>query len=181
MYVAGGGTGFIGSHLCNLLKNSGYNVVTVSRMPGLQRITWHELNENGLPNDTFAAINVAGQNVLDPTRRWTSGFQQNVWSSRINTTESFVNAISKAKTKPDVFVNISGVSAYQPAPDRVYTEDDKLEEFDYMSKLCINWEKAAELPSEDVRLVREFLCFFLFEFFLNMQFFHVRCASELVS
>ena len=152
---SGGGTGFIGAHLSNLLTKSGYNVLTVSRMPGLNRITWHELNEKGLPNDTVAAVNVAGQNVLDPTRRWTSGFQQNVWSSRINTTQTFVQAITKATTKPNVFVSISGVSLYRPSDSKIYTEDDKGEDFDYMSNLCLHWEKAAELPpTEKTRLVR---------------------------
>lgn len=42
-------------------------------MPALNRITWHELNEKGLPENTAAVVNVAGQNVLDPTRRWTPG------------------------------------------------------------------------------------------------------------
>lgn len=163
----GGGTGFIGTHLSNLLKNSGYNVVTISRMPGLQRITWHELNEKGLPDDTFAAINVAGQNVLEPTRRWTDGFKQNVWSSRVNTTSSLVEAITKAKSKPEVFVNISGVSSYRPSADKIYTEDDKAEEFDYLSKLNVHWEKAAELPpSENVRLVRRLCMTFYFFFFI---------------
>lgn len=153
--ISGGGTGFIGSHLCNLLKKSGYNVITVSRMPGLQRITWHELNEKGLPKDTVAAVNVAGQNVLDPSRRWTNGFKQNVWNSRVNTTKTFVEAIAKAQTKPDVFVSISGVSLYRPSDSKIYTEDDVGEKFDYMSNLCLHWEKAAEIPTaENVRLVR---------------------------
>lgn len=123
-------------------------------MPGLHRITWHELNENGLPDGTVAAVNVAGQNVLDPTRRWTPGFKQNVWTSRVNTTASFVKAITSSKIKPEVFINISGVSAYPPSKDTVYTEDDKIEEYDFMSKLCLHWEQAAELPpTEDTRLV----------------------------
>lgn len=116
-------------------------------MPGTHRLTWHELSEKGLPNDTVAAVNVAGQNVLDPSRRWTPGFQQNVWNSRVNTTTAFVSAISASKTKPDVFVNISGVSLYRPSNDRIYTEADSGENFDYMSNLCLHWEKAADLPA----------------------------------
>lgn len=150
----GGGTGFIGSHLTNLLNKSGYNVITVSRMPGFDRITWHELTEKGIPNGTVAAVNVAGQNVLDPSRRWTPGFQQNVWTSRINTTAAFVQAISNSKNKPDIFVNVSGVSLYPTNKEKVYTENDKGEDFDFMSKLCLHWEKAAEIAaSESVRLV----------------------------
>lgn len=123
-------------------------------MPGVQRMTWHELNEKGLPKNTVAAINVAGQNVLDPTQRWSEGFQQNVWNSRINTTASFVQAIAITEKKPDVFINISGVSGYQPSNEKVYTEDDSGSNYDYMSNLCLHWEKAADLKQTDsVRLV----------------------------
>lgn len=154
-YLLGGGTGFIGSHLSTLLTSTGYNVITVSRMPGLKRMTWHELEEKGLPEDTVAAINVAGQNVLDPLRRWTPGFKQNVWNSRVNTSAAFVRAIAKATTKPDVFINVSGVSLYKPSNDKIYTEEHHGENYDYMSKLCLDWEKAAELPATDgVRQVR---------------------------
>lgn len=124
-------------------------------MPSLHRITWHELNENGLPDGTIAAVNVAGQNVLDPTRRWTPGFKQNVWTSRVNTASAFVRAINSAKFKPDVFINVSGVSLYRPSNTKIYSEDDAGEEYDFMSKLCLHWEQAAtELsPPENVRLV----------------------------
>lgn len=123
-------------------------------MPGVKRITWHELNESGLPNDTVAAINVAGQNVLDPTRRWTPGFKQNVFNSRVNTASAFARAITNAKQKPEIFINVSGVSLYRPSDEKVYTEDDQGENYDYMSNLCLHWEKAAELPdTEPVRLV----------------------------
>ena len=42
-------------------------------MPGVKRITWHELDAHGLPAHTTGVINLAGQNVMDPTRRWTPG------------------------------------------------------------------------------------------------------------
>lgn len=93
-------------------------------------------------------MNLAGQNVLDPSRWWTAGFKQNVWNSRINTTSSIVRAITTAKHKPDVFINISGVSLYKPDEKKVYTEEDAGEDFDFMSNLCIEWEKAATIPKE---------------------------------
>lgn len=91
---------------------------------------------------------ILGQNVLNPTRRWTPGFKQNVWNSRINTTSSLVKAISRAQQKPEVFVNISGVSNYKPDLKRVYTEDDVCATYDFMSKLCNEWEKAATISKE---------------------------------
>lgn len=36
----GGGTGFIGTQFINLLKSKNYNVTVISRMPGVQRISW---------------------------------------------------------------------------------------------------------------------------------------------
>lgn len=47
-------------------------------MPGLGRITWTDLDKLGLPEKTSAVVNLAGQNVLDPARRWSAGFKQNV-------------------------------------------------------------------------------------------------------
>lgn len=73
LLIIGGGTGFIGSRLTKHLGKNGYEVTVVSRMPGPQRITWHELAEKGLPSGVTTVINLAGQNVLDPTRRWTPG------------------------------------------------------------------------------------------------------------
>lgn len=111
-----------------------------------------------LVNDPFSFFSSLSQRI-DRTNFFfffflLSGFKQNVWTSRINTASAFVRAIANAKSKPDVFINLSGVSAYRPSDTKIYTEDDKGEEYDFMSKLCLNWEQAAELPpSENVRLV----------------------------
>jgi len=69
------------------------------------------LQRKGLPRNVSAVVNTAGQNVFDITRRWTPGFQQDVRSSRVNTTETMAKAIEGAETtnKPSVFVTMSGV------------------------------------------------------------------------
>lgn len=133
-------------------------------MPGLKRITWHQLEENGLPENTFGAVNCAGQNVLDATRRWTPGFKQNVWTSRINTTKAIGEAIVNAKNKPKVFINVSGISLYRPSDDKVYTENDKGENYDFMSNLCLKWEEVAKLPSTETATRQVIYCFDLFDF-----------------
>lgn len=63
----------------------------------------------GLPQNTHAVVNLAGQNVLDPMKRWTPGFKQTVWSSRIDTTTALAEASVDSQQKPEVFVSISGV------------------------------------------------------------------------
>lgn len=76
-----------------------------------------------------------------------SRFKQNVWNSRVNTTASMAKAIQRSEKNIESFINISGVSLYKPS-DRVYTEEDKGEGYDFMSNLCLEWENAASLPPE---------------------------------
>lgn len=114
-------------------------------MPGPNRISWHDLECCGLPENTSAVINVAGQNVLDPKQRWSEGFKQNVINSRVKTTKLLAKAL--ANTKADAFVTISGV-AYYPPNDIEYTEESKCEQYDFLSKLCHDWEAAAQLPKD---------------------------------
>lgn len=147
--VIGGGTGFVGKRLAKSLLADGYEVTTISRMPAIKAMTWHDLEKDGLPDGTSAVVNLAGQNVLDPTRRWTPGFKQNVWNSRINTTAACARAIERATVKPRAFVSISGVSHY-PAGPRQNTEDSQTVEFDFMSKLCVAWERAATLGDNSI-------------------------------
>lgn len=68
-----------------------------------------DLPKVGIPDNCKAVINLAGQNILDPKYRWTAGFKQNVYSSRINTTKWLAEAINAAPKKPDVFITVSGV------------------------------------------------------------------------
>ncbi|KAK9300527.1 hypothetical protein QLX08_006857 [Tetragonisca angustula] len=143
--VIGGGTGFIGTQIVNLLSHKGISYTCISRMPGPNRISWHDLECYGLPENTTAVINVAGQNILDPKQRWSEGFKQNVINSRVETTKSLAKAI--ICTKANAFVTISGVSYYKPN-DKEYTEESKCEKYDFLSELCHEWEAAAQLPKD---------------------------------
>ncbi|KAK4877307.1 hypothetical protein RN001_009813 [Aquatica leii] len=144
--LIGGGTGFIGTHLCKLLQSKNYDVKIISRMPGAKHMTWHDLEKYGIPSGTQAVVNLAGQNVLDPMKRWTAGFKQNVWNSRIRTTMSLTEAIINTRERPKAYVTISGVGIYKPSTSVEYSEDHQQEEFDFFSKLCIAWENSAKLP-----------------------------------
>nr|XP_033339612.1 epimerase family protein SDR39U1 isoform X1 [Megalopta genalis] len=143
--VVGGGTGYIGSHIIRSLFCKGVRCTSISRMPGPGRISWNDIESCGLPEDTSAVINVAGQNVLDPMQRWSEGFKQNIANSRVQTTKSLAKAV--VNTKANVFVTISGVAYYKPNDKIEYTEEDKCEKYDYLSELCHHWEAAAQLPA----------------------------------
>jgi len=151
--VVGGGTGFIGSFLCKSLRLQGYEVVAVSRKPGPWRITWEELRRTGLPPNTKGVVSMAGQNLLDPTRRWTPGFKQNVWASRVSTTQYLADAIKAAEQKPEVFVTMSGVGFYPTGSEEVFTEESEVIPADFLSRLCVDWEEAGRSHGTDTRTV----------------------------
>lgn len=88
------------------------------------------MQTNGLPSDTSAVINVAGQNILDFTQRWTPEFKKNVWDSRVTTTENLAKAVANSQAK--AFVTISGV-AYYPPDGKEYTEYDDCAKYDFLS------------------------------------------------
>lgn len=89
---------------------------------------------------------------LLPNQCSTCSFKQNVWNSRINTTSAMVRAIAKDPSKKVVFVNISGVSLY-PADDKEYDETAEGISTDFLSKLCVEWEKAANgSPGRTVKI-----------------------------
>lgn len=130
-----------------MLKNIGYGVTIVSRTPARGRLSWNELQNYGLPNHTKAVVNLAGQNVLDVKYRWNEKFKKDVWNSRVNTTCCLAKAIINSESKPNAFVVLTGVGIYEPSSTKEYLEETQINEYDFLSKMCHEWEKSAKLPS----------------------------------
>ncbi|KAM6202544.1 epimerase family protein SDR39U1 [Rhynchocyon petersi] len=150
--LVGGGTGFIGTALVQLLKAQGHEVTLISRKPGPDRVTWEELARSGLPR-CDAAVNLAGQNVLNPLRRWNEAFQKEVLDSRLETTQMLANTISKAPQPPKTWILVTGVAYYRPSLTQEYDEDSPGGDFDFFSNLVTKWEAAARLSGDSTRQV----------------------------
>lgn len=152
--IVGGGSGFVGKEVCSLLRRKGYDVIIVSRNKFDSRVvTWDDIKLQGLPEKTLAVVNLAGQNMLDPLKRWNNSFKELVRESRIQTAKSLKNAIVNRHKAgldvPDVFVQITGVGLYPPGNNDIkYDEYSKIEgdAGGYMSRLVKDWEDAATLP-----------------------------------
>lgn len=71
------------------------------------------MSKTGLPKNTSAVVNVAGENVLNPFKRWNEDFKKKVFSSRVEITNLLARAIEDAEEKPNVFVSMSGVGTIQ--------------------------------------------------------------------
>lgn len=147
--LIGGGTGFVGRHLVNLLKSDGAKVRVITRKPGTSpdHISWDAIKSKGLPSDTTAVINLAGRNILQPGL-WTDSFKKEVYTSRVETNRLLAQAIDEAKTKPRSFVTVSGVGYYKPCETTEYTEEWQQpagEQTDFLMKLASDWEEASKL------------------------------------
>uniref|UniRef100_A0A8C9QH61 Short chain dehydrogenase/reductase family 39U member 1 n=1 Tax=Spermophilus dauricus TaxID=99837 RepID=A0A8C9QH61_SPEDA len=150
--LVGGGTGFVGTALTQLLKARGHEVTLISRQPRPGRITWDELARSGLPS-CDVAVNLAGENILNPLRRWNEAFQKDVLSSRLETTHMLAKAITKAPQPPKAWILVTGVAYYRPSLTTEYDEDSPGGDFDFFSNLVTKWEAAARLPGDSTRQV----------------------------
>ncbi|XP_063157545.1 epimerase family protein SDR39U1 [Candoia aspera] len=150
--LIGGGTGFIGRNLSQVLKNRGHEVTLISRHPGKNRFTWDELSRLGLP-PCEGVVNLAGANVLNPLQRWNDSFRQEVISSRVETTKSLAKAIAATEYPPRAWVLVTGVGYYQPSHITKYTEESPGGDFDFFSRLVTSWEEAAKIPGDATRQV----------------------------
>ena len=154
--VVGGGSGFVGKEVCSLLRRKGYDVIIVSRNKFDSRVvTWDDIKLQGLPEKTLAVVNLAGQNMLDPLKRWNNSFKELVRESRIQTAKSLKDAIVNRHKAgldvPNVFVQITGVGLYPPGNNDIEYDEYSQIEGDaggYMSRLVKDWEYAATLPQD---------------------------------
>ncbi|XP_053739081.1 epimerase family protein SDR39U1 [Synchiropus splendidus] len=143
--LVGGGSGFVGRELTRLLRGKGHEVTVISRQPGPGRITWSQLQSSGLP-PCDGAVNLAGEEVLNPLRWWNESYKKDLFSSRLDTTKALAEAIAASSTPPKSWVLVTGVACYKPSLTAKYTEDSEWKPFDLLSRLVQEWEAAALLP-----------------------------------
>jgi uncharacterized protein (TIGR01777 family) len=158
--LIGGGSGFIGSALANHLRSRGDRVTLISRSPGENRIAWEALHRVDLAAFD-AVVNLAGQHILDPRRRWTEQYKQEVIRSRVDTTRALVDALNNTPAPPSVFVSTAGKCFYgttEGGPGHDYPELTEASEpmgIDFPAELVAQWEQAAEgIDSSRIRHAR---------------------------
>ena len=155
--IIGGGSGFVGQSATEALKARGDTVTWISRTEGPGRLTWAQLEKDGLPN-CDAVLNLAGQHILNPRRRWNAAYRDEVIRSRVDTTRILVDAINAKVRPPRVFVSTAGKCFYGTAEIGGSDSYPELDEdsapmgIDFPAELVAQWEAAAE--GIDARRVR---------------------------
>lgn len=141
-----GASGFLGKALCQDLLESGHTVLAISRTPGAysagspEGLQWSTLEEADL-SGCDAVVNWAGEALLPG--RWTQKKKERICRSRVEGTRLLLERIAQAEEKPEVLISASGVAYYGHRVDAAVTESSPPGE-DFLSKLCVDWEAAAE-------------------------------------
>jgi uncharacterized protein (TIGR01777 family) len=133
-----GGSGLIGQALSQHLQPK-YTVVTHDR-----KIFDSSSNLMNAILGSDVVINLAGANIGE---RWTKGYKQQIWDSRIKSTQSLVDCLHKIEEpshRPQRLINASAIGFY-PQSNCQFTFDESQTEpgNDFLAKLSVAWETEA--------------------------------------
>lgn len=153
-----GGSGYIGRHLVQTLKDS-YEVVVLSRaperhrVPGATLVGWDGKTAQGwgqLADGAYAIINLAGENI--GAQLWTPARKEAVLGSRLSAGKAVVEAARAAAVRPKVVIQQSGIGYYGNAPQPVAEEAPPGN--DFAARVCVQWEAStADLEAMGVRRI----------------------------
>lgn len=149
--VLAGGTGFIGRALREKLCGAGHEVIVLVRHTGgtgkdvrETSVEW-EGAASGSWIEHFdgadAVINLAGEDIT--ARKWKPSRKQKILSSRVDTTRAIVDAIGRARKKPQILINASAAGYYGDAADQELTETSR-RGAGFLADVCEVWEAEAK-------------------------------------
>lgn len=138
-----GVSGFVGSGMKVFFESRGDEVVALSIRSGMSAETVAKKLEG-----SDVLINLAGANILG---RWTKSYKEILRSSRLETTETLVEALSLCDSPPHTLLNASAVGIY----DSYHQHDEFSSHFgdDFLASLAQDWEYAAFKAQSDVTRV----------------------------
>ncbi|MBN2615304.1 MAG: TIGR01777 family oxidoreductase [Bacteroidales bacterium] len=153
-----GGTGLIGSSLCDLLQEKGYEVAILSRSPEVknyQTFQWdverHYLDESAL-DFAEGLVFLSGENV--GAKRWTQKQKDRILNSRIQAIRMLVEKIEKANRKPAFFISASATGFYGGTLSKRFSIETDLPGGDFLAAVTRQWEESVKpLQEMGIRMV----------------------------
>jgi uncharacterized protein (TIGR01777 family) len=152
-----GGTGLIGSALSEKLaaEDESHEIIILSRTPekatdlpaGARAVHWDALTTDGWASTVDGAdavVNLAGETTL---AIWTEKHKERIRESRLNVGHALVEAVERARIKPRVLIQASGVDYYGYTGDQTITEDDPPGE-SFLAHVAVDWEDATEVVEQ---------------------------------
>ena len=142
-YLVTGGTGFIGSALIPALLADGHSVTVLSRRAGSDQKSLRfiaSLDVIAADTRIDAVVNLAGASLAG--KRWTTAYKQEIFASRLATTERLLKLIARLETPPQVLLSASAIGYYGHHGDEPLSEEGAVVP-GFSQDLCQRWEAAA--------------------------------------
>jgi uncharacterized protein (TIGR01777 family) len=158
--VIAGASGVIGRHLIQAASN--YEILILTRKQSSRAFTW---NPNAVKeHDTAslealaktisgakAIVNLAGSSIADG--RLDKEHQEKILQSRVNSTQTLIEACKQSKVQPEVFFQASAVGYYGNRKDEPLNENSSPQKGNVLSGIGVAWEQAAQPIQGMSRLV----------------------------
>jgi uncharacterized protein (TIGR01777 family) len=142
-----GGSGFIGTRLCEILLEQNNNITVLTREPESLQQRWRnkinvisDLSELTTLTPPNWVINLAGEPIAD--RPWTQQRKARLIDSRVTLTETLFDTLNQLTTAPEVIISGSAIGYYDDTGDTVFTEASQ-QGHGFAAQLCQDWEQAA--------------------------------------
>ena len=166
LIIAGAG-GVVGRHLVSAAQDR-YDITVLTRKvdgdepEGTTAVAWNpkaakEKDDSALNeladvlSGAFAIVNLAGASIDDG--RMDEAHKKRVLESRVDSTNTLVEAFRRAAEPPPVWFNASAVGYYGDRGDEVLLESSSAEDSFFLSKVSQAWEGAARQLENDTRLI----------------------------
>lgn len=150
-----GASGSIGTELTTQLREAGHQVVRLVRHEARSddEVSWSPSSgalDDGVMDRVDTVVNLSGA----PTSRmpWTGAYKRELIASRVQATRTLVEAMTTARSTPEVFLSGSAYGYYGDAPGMRLTEDSPAGDT-FLARLATEWEEAARpAPTRVVHL-----------------------------
>lgn len=150
-----GASGLVGTEVAAQLRDAGHEPLRLVRRPALtpDEIEWNPAKgfiTPGVIETVDAVVNMAG--ATTGKIPWTSAYKKEIIQSRLDSTKTLVDAMSKASKRPKVFVSGSASGIYGDRGDDLLSEQEP-KGTGFLSDLAYEWEQEALKAPKDVRVV----------------------------
>ena len=165
--LVSGGTGLIGTHLCNYLTERGHDVTILTRKKDNPsdnpKITFSYWNvEKGIIDSedvlkTDHIIHLAGAGVID--KKWTKRYKETILESRTKSAELIIRCLQENDHRVKTFVSASAIGWYGADSKPLIRKEGFIEmdtpANDFLGETCKLWEASVEpVAALGVKLVK---------------------------
>ena len=148
-----GGSGFLGQELIRRLTERGDSVVQLVRRDpvsgaAVQEVRWDPSDADSVDPDAIgrvdAVFNFSGVTVA---KRWTRSYKGLIADSRIDTTRTLIQILSRLDEPPKAVITASGLAIYGDRGEE-HLKEDSPPGAGFLAGVAVSWEEATAAASD---------------------------------